>query len=183
MRQPLHLGPPAGSTHQGSVGNPACGDVLSLHLRVEDGQVTAAGFDSLGSAYGLAVADILCDCLLGRGTDDLPGADCIMERLPDLPQRHRYLTRLAIDAMVAALNPRPARQAPDGIDLDGARSFVRRILGNGQGWTTAQVVAMAEAEAIEWPDAPARILAQMSKDGIVRSDMDVARQAMVWRLA
>lgn len=183
MRQPRHLGRPDGTTHEGSVGNPACGDVLTLHLRIEAGRIQAAGFDSMGSAYGLAVADVLCDHLHGVPADDLPDATRLLALLPDLAQRHRYLARLAVDALQAALHPRPAREVPEGIDLDGARSFIRRILGNGQAWSTPQVVAMAEAEALELPDAPARLLAQMAKDGVLRGEMDVDARQMVWRLA
>lgn len=185
MRQPLHLGPPEGATHQGAVGNPACGDVLTLSLRIRNDRIEAAGFESMGTAYGLATADVLCDCIQGQTVAEAlaRGPNCILEQLPDLPQRHRYLARLALDAVRRAVHTPPPREDTAAVDLDGARSFVRRILGNGQGWTTAEVVAMAEAEALEFPGAPARLLATMVQDGVIRSEMDVARKAMVWRLA
>ena len=185
MRQPLHMGAPGGATHRGAVGNPACGDVLSLHLRVVDGRIEDAGFESMGTAYGLATADILCDCIIGQSVAEASerGPQCILGKLPDLPQRQRYLARLALDALRKAVQGQPPlRSAPDSVDIDGARSFVRRVLGNGQGWTTAEVVAMAEADALHLPDAPARFLASMAKDGLIRSEMDVDRKAMVWRV-
>lgn len=186
MRQPVNMGRPPCTTRSGSVGNPACGDVLTFHICIEDDHIQSVGFESMGSAYGLAAADVLCDRVEGMAVKEALAcdADCVLTSLPDLPQRHRYLARLAIDALRAALRHEPAAatRATSAVDVDGARSFIRRILGNGQAWTTAQVVAMAEAEAIQLPDAPARFLANMAQEGLIQSAMDVERGAMTWRL-
>lgn len=93
MREPLHQGAIPHADAVGAVGNPACGDVVTLYLDIEDGVVRQAGFESVGSVYQLATASVLCDCVLGG---DLRQArqrtpTCILERLPDLPARHRYL--------------------------------------------------------------------------------------------
>jgi nitrogen fixation NifU-like protein len=186
MRHPTNLGAPVGTNHSGAVGNPACGDVLTMYLRIVDGRIEAAGFESMGTAYGVATASVLCDCITGQTPDEARarGPACVLEKLPDLPERHRYLARLAIDSLRLALRQDGALPRPDGgaVDTDGARSFVRRVVGNGKRWTTQQVVAMADAEAIILPDAPARFLADMAKRGLIQCEMDVERKSMVWFL-
>jgi nitrogen fixation NifU-like protein len=64
-RAPRNLGPLAGATHSATVDNPLCGDVVTMHLRVDDGVVRAAGFEARGCALCRAAASILTTQLVG----------------------------------------------------------------------------------------------------------------------
>jgi len=105
LRNPVHKGGAAAGLCRAEAGNPACGDVLELRLRVEGGVVREAGFECLGSPYQQAVASVLCDVVAGltvhaaRGL----GAEDVLQRIPDLPARHRHLARIGVDALRAAL--------------------------------------------------------------------------------
>ncbi len=186
MRTPTNWGPLDGASTVGAVGNPACGDVVTIYLRIQDGTIEAASFESMGSAYQLATASVLCDCVTGQ---DIAGArartpECVLEKLPDLPQRHRYLARLALDGLQKALDaledPKPP--APGPVDESGGRAFVVRILGNGKAWTTREIEAMAEAEAIDLPQPTVAFLARLKESQVIDGAMDVARRSMVWSL-
>lgn len=187
MRQPTRLGSLPSANAVAAVGNPACGDVVTLYMRIEDDVINDASFESLGSAYQLATASVLCDCVVGQHVDEARSRTtaCILDKLPDLPQRHRYLARLSLDALRKALDvwhhgaPEPGREGT-AIDVDGGRAFVRRILGNGRAWTTREVDAMAEAEAITLPCATVRFLSEMQRAGLIAGQMDVERRIMVW---
>lgn len=188
MRTPTGHGRLAGANAVAAVGNPACGDVLTLHLRIKDGCIADAAFESLGSAYQLATASVLCDCIRGQSLDEARSrtSQSVLEQLPDLPQRHRYLARLSIDALHKALHtwehgaPPPSRAGP--VDDAGGRAFVRRILGTGRPWTTAEIDAMAEAEAIRLPTSTVRFLAALKKDGLVEGTLDAEAETMRWTL-
>ena len=188
MRHPRHLGPLPAANSNAAVGNPACGDVLTLHLRIDGETIHEARFESLGSAFQLATASVLCDALGGLPVADAEALapEAILVALPELPQQHNYLARLAIDALRRALadwrhgGRVGARHV--AVDESGGRSFVRRILGNGRRWTTREVEAMAEAEAIALPYVAVKFLATLRREGLIKGEMDVARHSWTWWL-
>ena len=65
-RAPRHHGPLAGATHAATIDNPLCGDVVTLHLRIEDGTIRAATFEGRGCSLSRAAASILTTLLPGR---------------------------------------------------------------------------------------------------------------------
>lgn len=105
MRTPLHQGPMRGADGVGAVGNPACGDVVTVHVRVRDGTVTEATFTSMGSPYQLATASVLCDVAQGRSLGDILAmtARPVIDRLEGLPRAKYHLARLAVDALQLAV--------------------------------------------------------------------------------
>jgi nitrogen fixation NifU-like protein len=58
-RAPRNAGPLPGATHHATIDNPLCGDVVTLHLLVEDGVIRTATFDAHGCALSRAAASIL----------------------------------------------------------------------------------------------------------------------------
>jgi nitrogen fixation protein NifU and related proteins len=187
MRTPRHLGPLAGGHASGSKGNPACGDVLTMHLRIAGGRIEAASFESIGSAYQLATADVLCDCVVGERVREARrrGPDCVLELLPDLPEHHRYLAHLAIEALHRAIDghERPHDEAgARHIDEAAARAFVVDLLQHGP-CTVVGVEQQAAAEGIELPQSGPRFLAQLRREGVVVGELDPERQHWVWRVS
>ncbi len=191
MRDPVHHGLLDNANAVGEVGNPACGDLVTLHLRIEDDKVVAAGFESLGSPYQLATASVLCDCVLGF---DLAHARqrtpmCVLEKLPDLPRRNRYLARLAIEALHRALaafdhggGDAPLDTPPRSLDESEADAFLLDLLANGKAWSTADVEKMVEAAGIALPASVPRWLARLKRDGRVLSQLDPEAKAFRWRI-
>lgn len=189
MHDPVHQGSLPDATHVGAVGNPACGDVVTFHLRVREGRIEAASFESIGSAYQLATASVLCDCVTGQDVEAAlaRGPDCVLKRLPDLPERQRYLARLAIDALQRALTgrsrPREQKeQALQRLEEADAQAFVLRVLGRGEPLRTQQVQALAEAEGVALPGSTLRSLAGLRRAGVIAGEMDVAAKTWRWRL-
>jgi nitrogen fixation NifU-like protein len=65
-RAPRHLGPLAGATHAATADNPLCGDIVTLHLRLEGGVIRDASFEGRGCSLSRAAASILTAMLAGR---------------------------------------------------------------------------------------------------------------------
>jgi len=186
MRRPTHLGVMEDADARGAVGNPACGDVVTLYLRIRDGRIEDASFESIGSAYQLATASVLCDCVSGNTVAEARarGPDCVLKRLPDLPRRFHYLAHLAVDALALALDDwehgrgeaAPVEAADDG----AAREFVDRLLQEGGRWSTLEVEAMARGGGVPLPPPPVRFLSTLRREGRIQGEMDVARRSWVW---
>jgi nitrogen fixation NifU-like protein len=64
-RAPRNHGPLAGATHAATADNPLCGDVVTLHLRLEDGVIRGASFEGRGCSLSRASASILTTRLAG----------------------------------------------------------------------------------------------------------------------
>lgn len=105
VARPLHKGTVPGANRGAEVGNPACGDVLVMHVRLAGDCVEAAGFECLGSPFQQAVASILCEEVTGMQVSAARSMreQELLDLMPDLPARHRHLVRLSLDALRSAL--------------------------------------------------------------------------------
>jgi nitrogen fixation NifU-like protein len=88
-RAPRHHGRLADATHAATIDNPLCGDVVTLHLRLDGDVIRAASFEGRGCALSRAAASILTTMLAGR---DLASAralaaafDAFVHTAPDAP--------------------------------------------------------------------------------------------------
>lgn len=187
MAAPRHHGDLPDATHVGAVGNPACGDVVTLYLRIgEDDVVEEARFESIGSPYQLATADVLCDCVTGETVAEAEarGPECVLKRLPDLPEGQRYLARLAIDALRRALAGRaeadPEADALPSLSQADSRRFVERHLKSRGRLRTMEMHALAESEGVALPGSTLRCLAGLRQEGVIQGEMDVEGRSWSW---
>lgn len=188
IQQPTHFGPMADADAVGAVGNPACGDVLTVYLKIRDGRIEAASFESIGSVYQLATASVLCECIEGRDLEHATARspECVTKRLPDLPESKHYLARLAIDALRRAIDrhregPRPPAEDLAELALEDAAAFVTTLL-RARPLATLEVEAMAEAEGYHLPGGAARCLSRLRQEGTIMSAMSQDRSSWRWRL-
>ncbi|MGZ0174555.1 MAG: iron-sulfur cluster assembly scaffold protein [Planctomycetales bacterium] len=71
FESPFHRGKAPSGTHERSLRNPACGDELTLRLRVHDGQVGEAWFTAAGCMVSQAATSMLCEYVEGRTLESL----------------------------------------------------------------------------------------------------------------
>ncbi len=189
MRTPVHQGALPDADAVGAVGNPACGDVVTIYLGIEDGMIRRATFESVGSVYQLATASVLCDCVLDgdlvQARERTP--TCVLEKLPDLPQRHRYLARLAIEGLQRALAQFEGGDSGPKQDVDclgeaEAQALVLGLFADGRRWSTREVEARVQAEGYHLPEAPVRFLSRLRRDGSISGVMNMEHRAWQWWL-
>jgi nitrogen fixation protein NifU and related proteins len=65
-RAPRRHGSLPAATHAATADNPLCGDVVTLHLRIEDGIIRDVSFEGRGCSLSRAAASILSTMLAGR---------------------------------------------------------------------------------------------------------------------
>jgi nitrogen fixation NifU-like protein len=89
----------------GMVGAPACGDVMKLQIRVEDGIITDARFKTYGCGSAIASSSLITEMVKGMSLDQassIKNSD-IAEELA-LPPVKIHCSILAEDAIKAAVN-------------------------------------------------------------------------------
>jgi len=92
------------SVGTGLVGAPACGDVLQLQIKVNDGIITDAKFKTYGCGSAIASSSLVTTWLKGKSLDEAEGIKNthIAEELA-LPPVKIHCSILAEDAIKAAL--------------------------------------------------------------------------------
>lgn len=76
--------------------NPLCGDVVELHLKLENGSVSQVRFRGEGCAISVASASMLTEMVKGKGLHEL-------ERMPSSRMLERLGVRLSPTRMKCAL--------------------------------------------------------------------------------
>ena len=89
----------------GMVGAPACGDVMKLQIRVEDGIITDARFKTYGCGSAIASSSLITELVKGMTLDQASSIKNseIAEELA-LPPVKIHCSILAEDAIKAAVN-------------------------------------------------------------------------------
>lgn len=102
-RNPGELPPPAITVE---VSNPACGDILRLSVRFEQGCVAEARYKTRGCVASIAAGSALTGLLLGRTAPQLReiGAGAISDALGGLSAESRHAAVLCIDGVRALLD-------------------------------------------------------------------------------
>jgi nitrogen fixation NifU-like protein len=61
---------PKGADHHAHGYNPLCGDEFTVHLKIEDGRITDAGFEGAGCAISTASASLMTEAIKGKTVDE-----------------------------------------------------------------------------------------------------------------
>ena len=89
----------------GMVGAPACGDVMKLQIKVEDGIITDAKFKTYGCGSAIASSSLVTEWIKGRTLDEaakIKNSEIATELA--LPPVKIHCSILAEDAIKAAIN-------------------------------------------------------------------------------
>ena len=103
FRNPRNVGqlPPPAITVD--VSNPACGDLLRLSARFEDGRIVEARFQVRGCTASIAAGSALSEWMLGKTRADLHGltAEIIEAALGGLEPASKHAAVLCVDGAKA----------------------------------------------------------------------------------
>ncbi|MGI9102377.1 MAG: iron-sulfur cluster assembly scaffold protein [Terriglobales bacterium] len=105
FEHPRNVGELDDATAVAEIGNPACGDVLRLSLKIEDGRITGIRYRAKGCVPAIACGSALTELVAGRTIHEaraLRRIELVM-KLGGLPQASLHASHLAIDALAAAL--------------------------------------------------------------------------------
>jgi nitrogen fixation protein NifU and related proteins len=105
FQNPRNVGelPPPAKTVE--VENPACGDIMRLSVRFEDGRATEVRYKVRGCTASIAAGSVLTERILGKDRRDLAliTAGILQDALGGLPAESRHAAVLCVDALRALL--------------------------------------------------------------------------------
>lgn len=103
FRRPRHVGTLEAADAAVEVSNPACGDILQLAVRVDQGVIREARYLTRGCTASIACGSALTEWLTGRPAADLAQltAGAMEEMVGGLAPASRHAAALCLDAVRA----------------------------------------------------------------------------------
>lgn len=89
----------------GKVGNPICGDVMELFIRVKDDIIADIKFKTFGCGSAIATSSMITELAKGKTIDDalkITRKD-VADELDGLPPQKMHCSNLAADALSEAI--------------------------------------------------------------------------------
>ncbi|MDD3101853.1 MAG: iron-sulfur cluster assembly scaffold protein [Patescibacteria group bacterium] len=89
----------------GHVGNPVCGDVMDLYIRVKDNKIIEAKFQTYGCAAAVASTSVLTELIIGKTIEEALEISHkkILDVLGQVPANKNHCTFLAEQALKLAI--------------------------------------------------------------------------------
>ena len=103
---PRNVGEIADANAIGQVGNPVCGDIMKMYLKIEDGVIKDAKFKTFGCCAAIATSSVSTELIKGRTIDEalkLSNKE-VIDELGGLPPQKIHCSVLAEQAIKAAIS-------------------------------------------------------------------------------
>ncbi|MCD6358658.1 MAG: Fe-S cluster assembly scaffold protein NifU [Dehalococcoidia bacterium] len=90
----------------GHVGNPMCGDIMELYIRVKDNIITEAKFKTFGCGAAIATSSMVTEMVKGETVEEALkiSNQAVAEALGGLPPVKMHCSVLAEEALRSAIN-------------------------------------------------------------------------------
>ena len=89
----------------GEVGNPACGDIMTFTIKVDEGKLEDVRFQTFGCGAAIAVSSMISEMAKGKQLEEamkISNQD-VAEALDGLPTNKLHCSNLGADALQAAI--------------------------------------------------------------------------------
>ncbi|MFQ5965614.1 MAG: Fe-S cluster assembly scaffold protein NifU [Candidatus Scalinduaceae bacterium] len=102
---PRNMGEIEDANGVGTVGNPACGDVMRLYLRVKDEKILDAKFKTFGCGAAIATSSMATEMIKDKTVGEASEItnEAVAEALDGLPPNKMHCSVLAQEAIEAAI--------------------------------------------------------------------------------
>jgi nitrogen fixation NifU-like protein len=95
----------------GKVGNPQCGDVMWLYIKVKDDIITDIKFKTFGCGAAIATSSMITELARGKTLEEAKkiSRGDVAEALDGLPPVKMHCSNLAADALIEAIKDYEAK--------------------------------------------------------------------------
>jgi len=105
FRNPRNVGEIEDPDGVGHVGNPVCGDVMELYIKVKDGIIVDAKFKTFGCAAAIATSSMVTEMVKGKSIEEALKISnkAVVEALDGLPPAKMHCSVMAEEALKSAI--------------------------------------------------------------------------------
>ena len=105
FRNPRNVGVIEDANGIGEVGNPLCGDMMTIYLKINDDRIDDIKFQTFGCGSAIAVSSMITELAKGKDIEEakeITNKD-VAEALEGLPRNKLHCSNLGADALKAAI--------------------------------------------------------------------------------
>lgn len=113
FKSPRNVGEIPDADGVGKVGNPVCGDVMFIYIKVKDDIITDIKFKTLGCGAAIATSSMITEMARGKTLEEAKkiSRGDVAEALDGLPPQKMHCSNLASDGLKAAIEDYEKRKA------------------------------------------------------------------------
>jgi len=113
FRNPRNMGEMENPDGVGKVGNPVCGDMMELYIKVENDVITDVKFMTFGCGAAIATSSMVTELVKGKTLEEALKISnaTVAEALDGLPPVKMHCSVLAEDALKGAIEDYRKRKA------------------------------------------------------------------------
>jgi len=106
FRNPRNVGEIENPDGIGHVGNPVCGDIMELYIKVDDNVISDAKFKTFGCGAAIATSSMVTELVIGKTIDEALEISnrAVVEALGGLPPVKMHCSVLAEEALKSAID-------------------------------------------------------------------------------
>jgi nitrogen fixation NifU-like protein len=106
FKNPRNVGEIENPDGVGHVGNPVCGDIMELYIKVQDNIITDAKFKTFGCGAAIATSSMVTELVKGKTIDEALKISnhAVAEALGGLPPIKMHCSVLAEEALKSAID-------------------------------------------------------------------------------
>ncbi len=122
FRNPRNVGEIENADGVGKVGNPVCGDIMELSIKVKDGKIEDAKFRTFGCGAAIATSSMVTELVKGKTVEEALEISnkAVVEALGGLPPVKMHCSVLAEQALKSAIEDFRKREAGEESSDDEA---------------------------------------------------------------
>ena len=119
---PRNVGEMPDADGVGTVGNPVCGDVMKMYIKVQDEVITDVRFQTFGCGAAIATSSISTEMIKGKSLQEALALSnkAVAEALDGLPPMKMHCSLLAEEAVRAAIDDYLKKTTGKGLEASPA---------------------------------------------------------------
>lgn len=105
FQNPRNVGEIEDADGVGEIGNPVCGDIMKLYIKVKDDRIIDAKFKTFGCGAAIATSSMVTELVKGKTLEEAEkiSRNTVAEALDGLPPIKMHCSNLAADALHKAI--------------------------------------------------------------------------------
>ena len=112
FRNPRNMGEMKDADSVGEVGNPVCGDLMYIYIKVKDDKIDDISFQTFGCGAAIATSSMVTELAKGKTLDEASKItrENVANELDGLPPIKMHCSNLAADGLHKAIEQYKAKQ-------------------------------------------------------------------------